>query len=295
MKNLILFALLAILPLQGAFIGQFVGPYIGRAIDFVGRDIAHGPLAWTGFAGTAVLACKCKDNNIALAGIGIASLAYHLSIFKSWWWLREELRSYSNNNSDSNILKRTVWHNPGEGQLDTGEVIYTAYTLLLTNVQKSAFANHLRNKILKNNSTDKELQILENALAVLKEKIDQYSKYSNFYSILCHRVNQDVLKTDYLFENNLHVENSAMSLLLQEHMQGSFIANSFKIRWSHSPTLGIAVPWWYTWSHRIASQCIVKALYQYGRLKVIKRILEAHPHGNAQQHNVNMNVAGYVL
>ena len=289
MKKLILFALLAMLPLQGAFIGQFVGPYIGRAIRSVGRDIAHGPLAYAGLAGTTALAYNCKDNTFALAGIGISFLAYHMSIAKSWWWLRKESRSYPDTFTDRDLLKRTAWHNPYEEPLNTGFDIMRYYQKLDPD-RKAIFVNNLKNKVAEEENPKEALPKLERALGDLKQKIQEYGKFSNLYYAIKTAAGSDPLTTDYLFENNIQHPASTVSVVLADHTKGSWIANSFKIRWAYSPTLGIAVPWWYTWSHRIASQCIVKALYQYGRLKAIRKILETHIPAPNPAHNLNVRV-----
>lgn len=269
MKKLIFSFLLLTHSLQSA---ALVDRIVWSTIQLA-QDVCRGPLSWAGFAGTAALAYTCKDNNFMLAGIGTVSLAYHLPIVKSWWWLRSELRSYPNENTEGNILRRTRWNNHGEQNLDTGFAIMQHY-LTLNNDQQRIFVNNLRIKVdLDFRQVTVNLNI---AMEELRRKINQYSKYSNLYSVIERAAGCNLLDTDYLFVNDIHNPGSQVQVLLREHTCGSFIANSFKIRWSHSRMLGIAVPWWYTWSHRIASQCIVKALQQYGRLKAIKSIFEIY-------------------
>ena len=134
--------------------------------------------------------------------------------------------------------------------------------------------------------TDSPLKNQHKALKAIENQIVTYEKFSPIVYKFARSVGffvnpYELLTSDYLIEHDI---NETLKPIFQEHSTGSCISKSFTIRKSWSQFFGIPVPYWYTWSHAKASECIFELLHHYARLRVVSKIVELHFLEHRPQH-----------
>lgn len=238
------------------------------------EEIANGDLGCLGLGAGVALAIHQKDNSLVLAGLGAATLAYHVPVFVHWWNLGNDLKFLKAENATGPLVKRNKWGYNSE--LATARQIMDHYNRLGEGAPKLEFAQLLARQVQKGNTISRALKALEGNLTC-------YEKYSSVLlaiaqEALPHSENpqEDLLQGTYLLEND--IDN--LQYIVNRHTAGSKIAQTFSLSWRWSSFWKSSIPAWYTWSQKIASECIWETLQQYARLRVIQSIIENNARGD---------------
>ena len=247
----------------------------------IAEDFVRGPIGWIAHAKLARLCCKAYSNDgilLKAAAIGATGVMtwYYVRMFEQWAHFNKEYQAMDCVNTNGDPSKRTLW-----AGLMNGYDLWQHFNSLGYN-EKTELQKKLITELASNNH-GVALNKVITAVDELDIKLSIYTKHTNILDIISEKVVGAGDSNVLLVGNDLTNCNigSDMQDALNSYAQNSLIANSLNLGTSWSAIIGARVaPKIYTATYNKASQCVVKVLEQYIRLKAVKRILEYHNDNN---------------